>query len=101
MPSAVSILKNAVLEALRTGRKSFAFPDTAVNGETFDALFAGERAARRTVRITHTYTGKDTGKAYFKGGHTLKVFRAEIAQHSAQSPNHNNSRRIHNGAALP
>ena len=46
----MSTLKSLVLAALRTGCKSFAFPDTAANGEDLEAFFAGDLAARSTVR---------------------------------------------------
>ena len=50
MPREVSTFIYVVLAALRTGCRSFAFPDTAASGEDFEAFFAGDLAARSTVR---------------------------------------------------
>ena len=50
-PSAVSTLNTLVFAAVRTGCKLVAFPETAANGETFAAFFAGERDANSTVNI--------------------------------------------------
>ena len=48
-PNAVSIWNIRVLAAFLTALTVPAFPETAVSGETFDAFFAGERAASSTV----------------------------------------------------
>ncbi|MNZ52797.1 hypothetical protein D3C78_706590 [compost metagenome] len=65
-------MKSVVLAALRTGCKEYAFPDTAANGETLAALFAGERAARSTVRIPTQIPAMILGKLIPKAGIPIK-----------------------------
>ena len=54
--------------AFRTGCVSLAFPETAANGETFAAFFAGERAASRTVRSPTTTPAKILGRLILNAG---------------------------------
>ena len=77
MPSAVSMLQKVVLAALRTGAGRLAFPDTAASGETFDALFAGARDARSTVRIPMATPAAMLGTLIAKAGIAAKYRAAD------------------------
>ena len=72
MPSAVSILQNVVLAARRTGISRLAFPDTAVSGDAFDALFAGARDASSTVKMPMTAPAPMLGRLIAKTGMVAK-----------------------------
>ena len=54
-------MKSFVFAAFRTGCKSFALPETAANGETLAAFFAGTRTATITVNNPTTIPKKILG----------------------------------------
>ena len=91
IPSAASTLNKFVLAAFLTGWVSFALPETADNGETFAALFAGVRAAISTVNSPTTTPAIMLGKLVLKRGIApkysgLKSRRTKQSTHITTTP---------------
>ena len=86
MPSAVSILQKNVFAALRTGARRLVFPHTAANGEALEALFAGARDARSTVRMPMMIPAAILGMLTAKAGISEKYLglRKRSTAHNIQ-----------------